>query len=89
MAEGQQHFTIGVEMKAAFTRFCEDQGLSPKLVFLAGWRALDKAEKEPRKRWFEGLSPWQSEIMAKWGPDGRASKTEGTDAAKPKRKKTA
>lgn len=67
MATGQQTFTLGEELKGAFRRFCEDQGLDPKLVFLAGWRALHKAENGPRQEWFEGIAAWQQEITAEWG----------------------
>ena len=73
MATGQQAFTLGEDLKGAFRRFCEDQGLDPKLVFPAGWRALDQAKHQDRKQWFEGLAPRQSELLVRWGPNGQAS----------------
>ena len=88
MATGQQAFTLGEDLKGAFRRFCEDQGLDPKLVFLAGWRALDRANHQVRGEWFEGLTPWQSEILERWGPNGQASKSGGTEAERTKQEGT-
>ena len=75
MTTGQQTFTLGEDLKGAFRRFCEDQGLDPKLVFLAGWRALDRANHQVRGEWFEGIAAWQQEILEQWAStaalDGR------------------
>lgn len=81
MSSEQQAFTLGEPLRDAFRRFCEDQGFDRTLVFLAGWRALDKADEESRKHWFASLPPWQDEIMEKWGPNGEQGNMGGKEAA--------